>query len=169
MMAQPELTIEEATRFLVAEARLIDEWRLEEWEKLFTGDGIYWFPQEAGAERAPENALIFDTDVQRAIRVKHVLHEEHLAQVPRSETVHFVTNVDVDGPQGEEVLIRCNVLVYEMRPGGFFGLEVGRGVPRPFPARCEYRLRWDGAWKIREKKVILLNRSEPIYNLTFII
>ncbi len=35
------LTVEEAERFLVAEARLLDERRFEEWEQLFTDDGVY--------------------------------------------------------------------------------------------------------------------------------
>jgi 3-phenylpropionate/cinnamic acid dioxygenase small subunit len=167
-MAQ-KLTLTEATQFLVKEARLIDEWRLEEWGRLFTADGIYWFPNDPDVARHSENALIYDTDVQRAIRIKHVVHEEHLAQVPRSETVHFVSNVELDDEAAGDPLVRCNILVYEIRPGGFAGLEVGRGVMRPFPARCEYRLRWESEWKIVEKKVLLLNRTVPLYNITFII
>jgi hypothetical protein len=30
-------------------------------------------------------------------------------------------------------------------------------------------LRWEGGWKIVEKKVLLLNRAVPLYNVTFII
>jgi 3-phenylpropionate/cinnamic acid dioxygenase small subunit len=167
-MAQ-KLSVADATQFLVHEARLIDEWRLEEWGRLFTSDGIYWFPTDRDVPRHGENALIYDTEVQRAIRIKHVLHEEHLAQVPRSETVHFVSNVEVDDEAPGDTLVRCNLLVYEIRPGGFSGLDVGRNVMRPFPARCEYRLRWEGGWKIVEKKVLLLNRAVPLYNVTFII
>ncbi len=35
------LTVEEAERFLVAEAWLLDERRFEEWEQLFTDGGVY--------------------------------------------------------------------------------------------------------------------------------
>jgi 3-phenylpropionate/cinnamic acid dioxygenase small subunit len=165
----PKLTLADASEFVVKEARLIDQWRLEEWNDLFTPDGIYWFPLEMDSKRLPENALIYDTRVQREIRIKHVLHEEHLAQVPRSETVHFVSNVEVEAESEGRALVRCNILVYEMRPGGFSGLEVGRGVVRAFPARCDYRLEWKDRWMISEKKVLLLNRSVPLYNVTFII
>jgi 3-phenylpropionate/cinnamic acid dioxygenase small subunit len=165
----PKLTIADASEFVVKEARLIDLWRLEEWNELFTPDGIYWFPLEIDSQRLPESALIYDTRVQREVRIKHVLYEEHLAQVPRSETVHFVSNVEVENESEGKALVRCNILVYEMRPGGFSGLEVGRGVVREFPARCEYRLQWKDRWMISEKKVLLLNRSVPLYNVTFII
>ena len=34
--------------FVIREARLIDQHRLEEWLDLFTEDGIYWMPLEWG-------------------------------------------------------------------------------------------------------------------------
>ena len=164
------MTKEEAEAFLAKEMRLLDEGHLEEWARLFTEDAVYWFPREKDSPREPDAAIIFDTGTQRTIRVKHLVHEEHLAQMPKSETVHYFSNIEMGDPVGEDkAFIRCNVLVYEIRPGGFHGLEVGRGVLRPFPARCEYRLQRPAEWLIEEKKVLLLNRGEPIYNLTFLI
>lgn len=169
-MKQSAITREEAEAFLSREMGLIDDGDLEEWLALFTEDGIYWFPREKDSPREPEHAIVFDTATQRAIRVRHLVHEEHIAQMPKSETIHYFSNVEVANHRDDdEAIVRCNMLVYEIRPGGFHGMEVGRGVLRSFPARCEYRLQRRGDWKIKEKKVLLLNRSEPIYNLTFVV
>ncbi len=164
------MTKAEAEDFLIAEMRLLDDGQLEEWTRLFTPDAVYWFPREPGSERARENAVIYDEELQRIIRARQNVHEGHPAQTPRSETVHFCSNIQVaDTDRDDEVLIRCNVLVYEMRAVTTPGLEIARGVPREFPARCEYRVRNANGWKIAEKKVLLLQRNTPIYNLSFTI
>ena len=164
------MTKAEAECFLTTEMKLLDEWHLEEWLSLFTPDGIYWFPREMESERLRENALIYDEAPEREIRVRHLLLE-HLAQTPGSQIIHLSSNIATeDTDRGEEILVRCNVVVYEMRPGGFQGLEVGRGVLRSFPARFAYRLRRsDVLWRIAEKKVVLIARDEPLYNLSFIV
>ncbi len=41
-------TDQELIDFVVREARLIDEHRLDEWLELFADDGIYWMPLEWG-------------------------------------------------------------------------------------------------------------------------
>ena len=41
-------TNQQLVDFVIHEARLIDQHRLEEWLDLFTDDGIYWMPLEWG-------------------------------------------------------------------------------------------------------------------------
>jgi 3-phenylpropionate/cinnamic acid dioxygenase small subunit len=167
-MAKARMTKTEAEDFLAAEMQLLDDGMLEEWTKLFTPEAVYWFPREPGSSRERENAVIYDEELQRVVRARQNVREGHPSQTPRSETVHFCSNIQVASTDREdEVLVRCNVLVYEMRPVTTHGLEIMRGVPREFPARCEYRLRSGASWKIAEKKVLLLQRNTPIYNLSF--
>lgn len=169
-MATTRMTKTDAEDFLTMEMHLLDEGKLEEWTRLFTSDGVYWLPREPDSARNRESAVIYDEDLQRVVRARQNAREGHPAQSPRSETIHFVSGIRVDDAENDdEVIIRCNVVVYEMRAVATQGLEVARGVPREFPARCEYRLRRAEGWKIAEKKVVLLQRNTPIYNLSFAI
>ncbi len=61
----------------------------------------------------------------------------HYAQVPPSRTVHIISNVEVeDGATASEVTLRCNVIVYVLRPGNHQELQVGLGRPRAVVGCC---------------------------------
>jgi 3-phenylpropionate/cinnamic acid dioxygenase small subunit len=165
------ITVEEARQLLYREARLLDEHRYEEWQGLFTDDAMYWLPISADGEDPDPStsiSIIYD-DVERIDeRVYRTLHTPVLDQNPRSRTARLVSNVEVDERAGEDVGVRCNQLIGELRPGG--PGQAGLNDQRFFLARCEYHLRRvDGEWRISLKKVGLLNADQPIYNLTFIV
>lgn len=156
--------------FLYREARLLDEGRLEEWGELFTDDGVYWVPAGEGRDYRSEPAIICDLPQQRAMRIHQIVQYNRLSQDPPSRLIHFLSNIEVeDGAGRDEVIVRCNALIHEVRPGDFQALQVGIGTPRAFAARCEYRLRPGADWRIAEKKILLLNRDQPLHNLTCII
>jgi 3-phenylpropionate/cinnamic acid dioxygenase small subunit len=163
-----ELTRQEAEAFLYKEARLLDERRLEEWLDLFTEDGLYWFPMDEGSDPERDPSILCDDRITRAERVYQLLHQPHHCQMPASRTVHFVSNVEVDGNgNGAESIVWCSVAVFELRPGD--ERQFGLGQQRSFAARCEYRLRRETEWKIVLKKVMLINRDLPLENLTFVL
>jgi 3-phenylpropionate/cinnamic acid dioxygenase small subunit len=167
-------SIDEAERLLFHEARLLDEVRYEEWLQLFTEDGLYWIPigdnsASRPADPAHDLHIIFDDAARRGERVWRTLNTPVLDQNPRSRTVHSVTNVEVDPEpvDGGDARVWCVQLVSELRPGGLH--QIGLNEQRQFMARCEYRLRYlDGDWRISLKKVMLLNRDQPIFNLAFV-
>lgn len=166
------LTAGEAAAFLYREARLLDEARFEEWQRLFTDDAKYWLPiQVDGEDPDPASAIsiIYDDVARIDERVYRTLHTPVLDQSPRSRTVRIVSNVEVEEPAGGgDTDVRCNQMIGELRPGGRG--QVGLNDQRVFLARCSYRFRRvDGEWRISLKKVSLLNADQPIYNLTFII
>ncbi|HEU4798117.1 MAG TPA: aromatic-ring-hydroxylating dioxygenase subunit beta [bacterium] len=161
------LGVEEAERFLVAEARMLDDRRFDEWEALFTDDGVYWLP--INSERDPGGAIsiIYDDRKRLHERVYRLTQTPVLDQNPPSRTIHFVSNVEVEPGRDGESAVRCHQLIAEMRPGG--PGQAGLNAPRWLAARCEYRMRrTDGGWKIAQKKVTFLNSDEPQYNLSFI-
>lgn len=162
------MTVDEASRFLVAEARLLDEHRFDEWETLFADDGVYWLPIDPDKDPSTAISIIYDDRKRLHERVYRLTKTPVLDQNPHSRTVHFVSNVEVESAQVDsESGVRCHQLIAEMRPGG--PGQAGLNAPRWFAARCEYRLRRDGAgWKIAMKKVVFLNADEPHYNLSFI-
>ena len=162
------LSRQEAEDFLYEEAALLDERRFEEWLALFSEDGIYWIPMDENADPEEEPSVLYDDTATRAHRVHQILHERRLAQDPPSETVHAVSNVRAGkGERDDEWLVRCNLLVHEIRRGD--ARQFGLGQERILAGRCEYVLRYDGRWRIRLKKVVLSNRDFPLENITFII
>lgn len=171
MTASRRMTRQEAEDFLYREARLLDSGQLEAWLGLFAADGIYWLPIDEQADPEREPSIIYDDAPQRAKRVFQLLQGSHYAQVPPSRTVHVISNVEVeDGATASEVTLRCNVIVYELRPGDHQGLQVGLGKARAVVGRCEYRLRYEQErWAIALKKVVLIDRDLPLHNLTFML
>jgi benzoate/toluate 1,2-dioxygenase beta subunit len=163
-----ELHRSEAEDFLFLEAQLLDSRDYEQWLRLFTPDGIYWIPMEDDVDPELEPSVLYDDTRMREMRVHQLLHKPHYAQQPRSRTVHAISNVTVAAAeQADEAIVRCNVMVAELREGDF--QQLGLGDQRLFSGHCEYRLRQADGLAIAMKKVVLINRDLPIVNLSFIL
>lgn len=164
----------QAEDFLIHEARLLDDLKLEEWNALFTADGHYWIPLDDREPIATSASIMNDTPLRREERVHHLLHNKFPAQSPRSRTLHFISNVGVTIPGGAQdgthdgvVVVRSSQIVYEMRTGDH--KQVGLGVPQAIVADVEHQLRpVDGQMRIARKKILLLNRDSWLGNLTFL-
>lgn len=163
----PTVSAAEAEHLLFQEARLIDEWKLEEWLELYTPDGLYWVPIDENAPVSQQGAIIYDTPLRREERVYHLLHTSFPAQSPNSRTIHTVSNVMVEA-RGEDTLVNSSQVIYEMRPGDYS--QRGIGIINPSVARVDHVLRRvDGQLRIAEKKVLLINRDTWQGNLTYIL
>lgn len=164
------LTRQDAEDFLYREAALLDEGRLDAWVALFTDDARYRLPIAAGDDEL-EPALVDDDRNRLAERVFRLTSTQAHAQLPPSQTVHDVHNVQVEerspGRSEDEVLVRCNVTVHELRVGG--PEQVGLGRLRVLPGRAAYVLRLGPPLRIRSKTVHLLERELPLQNIAFIV
>jgi 3-phenylpropionate/cinnamic acid dioxygenase small subunit len=172
MASVGSVTREAVEELLFLEARLLDERRYEEWNELFTEDGLYWLPvaEEDGTVPDPSTtvSIVYDDAFRRGERVFRTLHTPVLDQNPPSRTIHAVSNVELEPAENGEVLVRCVQQISEIRPGG--PGQIGLRDPRTFAARCLYRLREvEGELRIALKQVVLLQSDQPLYNLTFII
>ena len=164
------MTREEAENFLYMEARLLDEDRLEEWLTLFTADGIYWLPIDEEDDPERQASVIYDDPLQREKRVHQLRQGARYSQLPASRTIHYLSNVEVEPGRDGEVHLRCNVLILELRPGDHQAIQKGLGNQRALAGRCLYRLvSQEGSWRIALKKVLLIDRDMPLYNLTFVL
>lgn len=170
MRTSSALTREEAEALVYHECQLLDERRLDEWLDLFTEDGVYWLPSLDTA-RPEDTSIMYDDPLQRKKRVHQLLREIHLAQTPPSRTVHLVSNLQVDQPAGpSEAIVRCSLLVAEVRPADHLAGQAGLNAPRLLAGHCHYDLRREnGRWAIATKKVLLIDRDLPLYNITFIV
>ena len=112
--------LKELEEFVVNEARLLDERRFEEWEGLFTEDGIYWVPAKPDQE-SPRNhvSLYYDNRLSMRERIIRLRHPEIHAQTPPSRTCHFVTNVRLESvnSKANEYVVYSSLMMLEYRPG----------------------------------------------------
>ena len=161
------MTRQEAESLLFQEARLLDERRFEEWLALFSDDCNYWVPI-LDADPNTEPSIIYDDRARLEERVYRLLHTPAYAQDPPSRTQHNVTNVEVfEGDTAGEAIVLCNLTLFELRTGDF--TQAGLGDQRMLAARCEYVFSGAPDRRIKLKKLWLINRDLPIYNLSFIL
>lgn len=156
-----------AEDFLYREARLLDEGKWREWQKLFTTDAIYWIPSNA-ADIDPELHVSFVYDNMQLLedRLWRLESGRAVAQEVPSVTLHQIGNVEVEQSASDSLRLFSNLVLYEFRDNSQM-----RMVPlQIFPARCEHRLRRENDhWKICFKKVSLLTCDGEITDLSFLI
>ncbi len=154
----------EVEALLYREARLLDERRFEEWLALFTPDGRYLIPAGDTEDPEVEPAIADDDHDTLEDRIHRLRSPVTWAQSPPSRTVHVVGGVEVwPGLAPAECRVHATAVVYESRGG----------QTRSFAARCLYVLRRveerDTPWRIALKRVLLVNRDQPLFNLTFLL
>jgi benzoate/toluate 1,2-dioxygenase subunit beta len=162
----PAPTRQDVEDFLYREAALLDEGRLDDWLALFTDDARYRLPIAAGDDEL-EPALVDDDRDRLAERVFRLTSTQAHAQLPPSQTVHEVHNVQLEEVSADEVVVRCTLTVHELRVGG--PEQVGLGRLRVLPGRAVYALRLGPPLRIRSKTVYLLERELPLQNIAFIV
>ena len=137
--------------FLIHEARLLDDRRFEDWMALFTEDGLYWVPAEAGQKDPWQSAsLFFDDRDLMGTRIARLRHPRIHVQTPPSRTNHVVANVIVEEADDDagRYLVSSSSWVAEYR----------LDQQRVFAARQYHRLERDGgSFRIALKRVHLIN------------
>jgi p-cumate 2,3-dioxygenase subunit beta len=143
------LTRVEVEDFLILEAALLNEWRLEEWRTLFLEDGRYLVPNLSGDPYAsPETSLylIADDGHHLTERVKRLGKKTAHAEYPRSRTRRLISNVRFLERGADMVKVEC----------GFITYRANQGVTDTFYGRHEHSLvEREGALRIQEKRTIL--------------
>ena len=72
--------------FVIREARLIDQHRLEEWLDLFTEDGVYWMPLEWGqTDPRLMASLMHEDKLLLTIRIERLKGNRTFSQKPKSD------------------------------------------------------------------------------------
>ncbi|MBL4743168.1 MAG: aromatic-ring-hydroxylating dioxygenase subunit beta [Cycloclasticus sp.] len=162
-----QMTRAEAEDFLFAEAMLLDQGKLQDWQQLFTDDALYWLPYSRDPDIDPKKhvSILYDDMELLDERIKRIQSGACHAQIPGSRTLHTVNNVRVK-TVANEVVIESYLTLHEYRSNRqdrFYPLQT-------LAANCEHRLvKHDGEWKMTYKKVVLLNCDGEIYDLSFLI
>lgn len=148
-------------QFLYREARFADAHAFDDWEGLWTDDGLYWVPAN-GDDIDPMRmmSIIHDNRSRIRTRIKQLNTGRRLSQEPRSRLRRVVSNVEVIGTHGEDIVVEANFVLVESRERA---TEVWAG-------RYTYRLRMvEGELRMAYKKVALVDNSRAIATLSFLI
>ena len=107
----------EIEEFLMYEAALLDEWRLEEWLALMAPEVRYLIPplEAPDADRRDTLFLIADDRRTLASRVRQLLSGITWAENPRSRTRRLITNVRLLAAEGDEVRATANFAVWRFQ------------------------------------------------------
>ena len=153
------LDVAACERFLVHEARLLDEARFDEWLALFTADAWYWVPSQPG-QKSPRDtiSLIYDDRRLLETRVRRLMSPRIYSQEPRSRTSRIVANVTIEEMAADRQA--CTVR------SKFQLLEYRRNAQTPFAGTSFHRLvRVDDAIRIAWKRVDLVNCDAALEGL----
>jgi benzoate/toluate 1,2-dioxygenase subunit beta len=147
-------------RFLYHEARLMDAHRLDEWLALWDDDATYWVPcNDDDSDPARNVSVIYDRRGQLRNRIQRIKETLWLKeQAPRLRRI--VGNVEVESESGEELVVGSNFILAELH----------RHRQTLWAGNTIHRLIAQGeSFRIKYKKVVLLNNDEPLPNLLFLI
>jgi|HubBroStandDraft_6_1064221.scaffolds.fasta_scaffold06492_7 3-phenylpropionate/cinnamic acid dioxygenase small subunit len=152
---------DQVSAFLVAESELMDQHRYDDWLELWSADGIYWVPcNEDDYDPRQHVSIIYDDYGRLQERCFRLNSAGAHSQDPPSRLCRIIGNQQVSPGSAGHVQVRANMILVEVRSG----------EKNTYGARLEYELQPDGdSFKIRQKKVILLDNDEPLGNLTFLL
>jgi 3-phenylpropionate/cinnamic acid dioxygenase small subunit len=154
-MSAPALA--EAERFLLHEARLLDEARFDDWLALFTEDAWYWVPS-LPEQTSPHDtvSLIYDDRRLLETRVRRLSNPHMHAQNPPARASRVVANVTAEETEPASLVVRSKLVMVEYR----------RNAQRLFAATCRHRLvAYGGGLRIAWKRVDLVNCDAELEGL----
>ena len=161
MTPEQRETLEDVTQFIYREARLQDEHQYDEWESLWTDDGVYWVPAN-GDDIDPEQkmSILYDNRSRIALRIRQYHTGKRFSQTPQSRLRRLVSNVEILSDEGTELRVAANAMVFESRTRG----DV------VWASRNEYTLRREGgSLRMAFKKVMLVNNHTALNSMAFLI
>ncbi len=145
--------------FIYDEADLLDTMRYAEWLALFADDGRYWFPLEwQQTDPVLQPSLMYEDVLLLKVRVERLFGERTFSQKPKSRCHHLLERprvLDFDPVAGTAVT-RTSFLYTETR---------GDTLERYSGWMRHELVRVDGAFKIKLKRIDLINFDAPFGNI----
>ena len=155
--------LSEVTALFVTEARLLDDWKLNEWMTLLATDVRYLIHPLDFRDGAPSDALFLVSDDRARLtsRVEQLNGKTSWAENPRSRTRRLVSNFQVESADAGQIRARANFAVWRFK-NDHSDVYVGRYE--------NILVREDGQLRIRERSVRLdLEALRPHGKLSFIL
>ena len=103
-------------QFVIHEARLLDEQRLDEWYELFAEDGHYWVPASPGQpDPLNHNSLAYEDKLLLKLRIERLKQPTAYSQKPASRCHHLLQTPGIEKAAKGEFLVRTNFIYTETR------------------------------------------------------
>ena len=95
--AKTVVTRAQVEDFLYQEAALLDDWKLDEWEKLLTDDAAYYVPPNDKLDADHRSTLFTIADDRERIRQRVIrINDPNChAEYPKSRTRRMISNVRI--------------------------------------------------------------------------
>lgn len=138
-------------QFLYQEAWLLDHRQWDDWDNLFTEDGLYWVPLVHGQSDPYSHVSLFcENAVMRDVRIRRLEQQHAWSQQPPTHTARVVGNVQIDLQEDPAALmVRSTFHLTEWRKGRELRVLGGSYLH-------DLRKRGD-RWRILLKRVNLIN------------
>lgn len=159
--AQRRELLEDVTEFIYREARFQDDHRYDDWESLWTDDGIYWIPANGeGGDPEQEMSIIYDNRSRISLRIRQFHTGKRHSQTPRSRLRRTVSNIEILEQTEEHITVTSNAMVFESHVRGDI----------VWASRNEYKLRrTPEGLRMALKKVVLVNNETALWSMAFLI
>ena len=144
-------TRQELIDFVVREARLLDAKQFEEWNRLFTDEGMYWVPLVPGQEDGINHTShLYEDKLLRDLRIERLKSPRAYSQQPPSRCHHLLQTPTVEGfdAAAQHHVVRTE-FHYTESQGDELQFLVGHTL--------HHLVVQDGALRIALKRVNLLN------------
>ncbi len=155
---EPLLDLPSVTTFLAREAQYVDDQNWDAWLALFEESVEYWVPSwdsehDATSDPQSEVSLIYyNSRSGLEDRVFRLKTGRSAASTPMPRTCHMVSNILFEPLADNTCAVRSNWATHVCRAG----------VSSVFYGRADYVLAPHGtSWRIRRKKILLLNDLIP--------
>jgi 3-phenylpropionate/cinnamic acid dioxygenase small subunit len=156
------ITFDQATKFIWAEAELLDNHDYDPWLKLWTADGLYIIPVDRSTDDyASVLNVAYDDAEMRDARVKRLKSGFSMSAAPPARTVRTVSRFVEKGgdASGETFMIRAAQHVIEYKYDRI----------RTLAADVTYHLVSDqGAIKMCRKVVQLINSDDALHGIGYL-
>lgn len=92
-----EITRQALIDFVVSEARLLDAKRYDDWNRLFSDDGIYWVPLVPDqADGLHHTSHMYEDKLLRELRIERLKSPRAFSQQPPSRCHHLLQTPTVE-------------------------------------------------------------------------
>jgi 3-phenylpropionate/cinnamic acid dioxygenase small subunit len=155
------ITLDEATRFIWAEADMLDRLDYKPWLPLWTEHGRYTIPIEHDAQDFDNQLNVAHDDaVMRAARAKRLLSGFSMSAAPPARTVRTVSRFVVTDEGADSIELRAAMVLVEYK----------YERTRVLAADVTYRLvREDGVIKLDRKIVRLANCDDFLHGIGYLL
>jgi 3-phenylpropionate/cinnamic acid dioxygenase small subunit len=175
MSATSGIDLMSASELVYHEARLIDEKRFDEWYELFADEALYWMPlsrdQPPGAGHT---SLFYEDKLLLKVRIERLRHPNAFSQQQPSYCQHILQQPAVEGGEMSEgvpgssgapaasdsCVVRTPFLYVEAQLDNQLVLA---GVA------YHHLIRQAERWRIRMKKIELLNREAALPSIQLLL